>query len=329
MDVRLRRFLCMAAGVAGLAVASQAALAQTYPSKPITMNVPFAAGGSTDVIGRILAERMKVMLGQPVIVENVTGAGGTIGVTRAVRAAPDGYTISLGQNGSHVITGATYGNLPYDLLNDFEPVSLLVISPFVITSKKDVPAGDLKGLVAYLKANPGRTVGNAGMGSITHVAGLVFQNVTGTKLQFVPYRGTGPAMQDLVAGQIDMMIGDPITGMPQVRAGLLKIYGVASDTRLPSAPDVPTVDEAGLPDYHISLWHGLWVPKGTPQPVIAKLNEAVLDALADPATRAKLAQAGQEVFPRERQNPDALRSLQKAEIGKWWPLIKASGFKVE
>jgi tripartite-type tricarboxylate transporter receptor subunit TctC len=319
----------MAAGTLAMAITSQAALAQTYPSKPITMNVPFAAGGSTDVIGRILAERMKITLGQPVIVENVTGAGGTIGVTRAVRAAPDGYTISLGQNGSHVITGATYGNLSYDLVTDFEPVSLLVISPFVITSKKDLPATDLKGLIAYLKANPGRTVGNAGMGSITHVAGLVFQSVTETKLQFVPYRGTGPAMQDLVAGQIDMMIGDPITGMPQVRAGLLKIYGVASDTRLPSAPDVPTVDEAGLPNYHISLWHGLWVPKGTPQPVIAKLHEAVLDALADPATRAKLAQAGQEVFPRERLTPEALRNLQKVEIEKWWPIIRASGFKVE
>jgi tripartite-type tricarboxylate transporter receptor subunit TctC len=303
--------------------------AQSYPSRPITMLVGYAVGGPSDTIARIMAERMKAALGQPVIVENVTGAGGTIGVTRAVRAAPDGYTISLGQNGSHVITGATYGNLSYDLVTDFEPVSLLVISPFVITSKKDLPATDLKGLIAYLKANPGRTVGNAGMGSITHVAGLVFQSVTETKLQFVPYRGTGPAMQDLVAGQIDMMIGDPITGMPQVRAGLLKIYGVASDTRLPSAPDVPTVDEAGLPNYHISLWHGLWVPKGTPQPVIAKLHEAVLDALADPATRAKLAQAGQEVFPRERLTPEALRNLQKVEIEKWWPIIRASGFKVE
>jgi tripartite-type tricarboxylate transporter receptor subunit TctC len=329
MGAQRRRFLRMGVATAALTLTSLAASAQTYPSKPITMNVPFAAGGSTDVIGRILAERMKVALGQPVIVENVTGAGGTIGVTRAVRAAPDGYTISLGQNGSHVITGATYGNLPYDLLADFEPVSLLVISPFVITATKSTPASNLRELIAHLKANPGRTVGNAGMGSITHVAGLVFQNVTETKLQFVPYRGTGPAMQDLVAGQIEMMIGDPITGMPQVRAGLLKIYGVASDTRLPSAPEVPTVDEAGLPGYHISLWHGLWVPKGTPQPIIAKLHEAVLDALADPATRAKLAQAGQEVFPREQQNPDALRSLQKAEIEKWWPIIKASGFKVE
>jgi tripartite-type tricarboxylate transporter receptor subunit TctC len=329
MEFPRRRFLHMAAGAAALTVASQAALAQTYPAKPITMIVPFAAGGSTDVIGRILAERMRVSLGQTIIIENATGAGGTIGVGRAVRAAPDGYTISLGQNGSHVITGATYGNLSYNLLTDFEPVSLLVISPFVITATKATPANDLKGLIAYLKANPGRTVGNAGMGSITHVAGLVFQSVTGTQLQFVPYRGTGPAMQDLVAGQIDMMIGDPITGMPHVRAGLLKIYGVASDTRLPSAPEVPTVDEAGLPSFHISLWHGLWVPKGTPKPIIAKLHEAVLDALADPATRAKLAHAGQEIFPRDQQTPEALASLQKADIEKWWPIIKASGFKVE
>jgi tripartite-type tricarboxylate transporter receptor subunit TctC len=329
MEFPRRRFLHMAAGAAALAVASQAASAQIYPSKPITMIVPFAAGGSTDVIGRILAERMRVSLGQTVIIENATGAGGTIGVTRAVRAAPDGYTISIGQNGSHVITGATYANLPYNLVTDFEPVSLLVISPFVITATKATPANDLKGLIAYLKANPGRTVGNAGMGSITHVAGLVFQSVTGTQLQFVPYRGTGPAMQDLVAGQIDMMIGDPITGMPQVRAGALKIYGVASDTRLPSAPEVPTVDEAGLPGFHISLWHGLWVPKGTPKAIIARLHEAVLDALADPATRAKLAQAGQEIFPRDQQTPEALASLQKADIEKWWPIIKASGFKVE
>ena len=326
-----RRFLPFAcAFVAISSVAwSLSAGAQTYPSKPITMNVPFAAGGSTDVIGRILAERMKVTLGQTVIVENVTGAGGTIGVGRAAHAAPDGYTISLGQNGSHVITGATYGNLSYNLLTDFEPVSLLVISPFVITATKTTPANNLKELIAYLKANPGRTVGNAGMGSITHVAGMVFQNMTGTDLQFVPYRGTGPGMQDLVAGQINMMIGDSITGMPSVRAGMLKIYGVASDTRLPSAPDVPTVDEAGLPGYHISLWHGLWVPKGTPKPIIAKLQEAVIDALADPGTKAKLAQAGQEIFPRERQNPDALHALQKSDIEKWWPIIKASNFKVE
>jgi tripartite-type tricarboxylate transporter receptor subunit TctC len=324
-----RQLLRLAAAGAALLAASLSASAQTYPAKPITMIVPFAAGGSTDVIGRILAERMRTSLGQTVIVENVTGAGGTIGVTRAVRAAPDGYTISLGQNGSHVITGATYSNLSYDLRSDFEPVSLLVIAPFVIVAKKATPPDDLKSLVAWLKANPGRTVGNAGQGSITHVAGLVFQNSIAANLQFVPYRGTGPAMQDLVAGQIDMMIADPITSLPQARGGTIKIYGVAAETRLSGAPDVPTVDQAGLPGFHMSLWHGLWVPKGTPKPVIDRLHAAVLDALGDPATRTKLADAGQEIFPRERQNPAALGALQKAEIEKWWPIIKASGFKVE
>lgn len=328
MTLPRRRFLHLVAAAAALA-ASHSASAQTYPSKPITMIVPFAAGGSTDVIGRIMAERMRTSLGQTVIVENVTGAGGTIGVGRAVRATPDGYTIILGQNGSHVITGATYGNLPYNLLTDFEPISLAVVAPFVIVAKKATPPDDLKSLVAWLKANPGKTVGNAGQGSITHVAGLVFQNVIGANMQFVPYRGTGPSMQDLVAGQIDMMIADPITALPQARGGTIKIYGVAADTRLTRAPDIPTVDEAGLPGFHMSLWHGLWAPKGTAKPVIDRLHAAVLDALADPATQAKLADAGQEIFPRDRQNPAALGSLQKAEIEKWWPIIKASGFKVE
>jgi tripartite-type tricarboxylate transporter receptor subunit TctC len=322
MRLARRRFLHLTAAAAALPALSRPAFAQAYPSKPITIVVPFAAGGSTDVIGRIMAERMRVTLGQTLIVENATGAGGTIGVARAVRAAPDGYTISLGQNGSHVITGATYNNLSYDLLNDFEPVSLLVISPFVIVAKKTVPPNDLKGLIAWLKENPDKvTIGNAGQGSITHVAGLVFQNATGTRLQSVPYRGTGPAMQDLVAGQI--------TALPQARAGTIKIYGVASDTRLPSAPDVPTVDEAGLPGYHISLWHGFWVPRGAPKPIIERIQAATVDALADPGTRAKLAEAGQEIFPRERQTPEALRTLQKADIEKWWPIIKAGNIKME
>ena len=333
MKLPRRRFLHLTAGALAWPAVSRAAFAQTYPSKPITVIVPFAAGGSTDVIGRILAERMRVSLGQTVIIENVTGAGGTLGVGRAVRAAPDGYTISLGQNGSHVITGATYNNLSYDLLTDFEPVSLLVISPFVITAnRKSVPANNLQELIGWLKANPGKvTIGNAGQGSITHVAGLVFQDATGTKLQSVPYRGTGPAMLDLVAGQIDMMISDPITAMPQARSGgPIKVYAVASGTRQKlSAPEVPTVDEAGLPGFHISLWHGFWVPKGTPKPIVTRINAAVVDALADPATQAKLAEAGQEIFPREQQTPEALRALQKSDIEKWWPIIKAGNFKVE
>jgi tripartite-type tricarboxylate transporter receptor subunit TctC len=324
-----RKFLQLAASAVALPAVARSASAQAYPSKPITIVVPFAAGGPTDTIARLLGERFRASLGQTVIVENATGAGGTIGAGRVARAAPDGYTISLGQNGSHVITGATYTNLPYDLLNDFEPLSLLCIAPFVIVAKKTVPANDLKGFIAWLKANPDRTVGTAGQGSISHVCGLVFQNVTGTRLQFVPYRGTAPAMQDLVAGQIDMMISDPVTSMPQVRGGNIKIYGVAADTRLPSAPDVPTVDEAGLPGYHVALWHGLWLPKGTPKPIIATLNAAVVGALADPAVRGKLADLGQDIYPRERQTPEALGALQKADIEKWWPIIKAGNIKVE
>jgi tripartite-type tricarboxylate transporter receptor subunit TctC len=324
-----RKFLQLAAGAVALPAAARSAFAQAYPTKPITIVVPFAAGGPTDTIARLLAERLRVSLGQTVIVESATGAGGTIGVGRAARAAPDGYTISLGQNGSHVVTGATYSNLPYDLLNDFEPLSLLCIAPFVVVAKKTVPANDLKGFIAWLKANPDRTVGTAGQGSISHVCGLIFQNVTGSRLQFVPYRGTAPAMQDLVAGQIDMMISDPVTSMPQVRGGNIKIFGVTADTRLPSAPDVPTVDEAGLPGYHVALWHGLWMPKGTPKPIMTTLNAAVVGALADPAVRARLADLGQDIYPREQQTPEALGALQKAEIAKWWPIIKAGNIKVE
>jgi len=324
-----RKFLQLAAGAVALPAVARSAFAQAYPTKPITIVVPFAAGGPTDTIARLLAERLRVSLGQTVIVESATGAGGTIGVGRAARAAPDGYTISLGQNGSHVVTGATYTNLPYDLLNDFEPLSLLCIAPFVVVAKKTVPANDLKEFIAWLQANPNRTVGTAGQGSISHVCGLIFQNVTGSRLQFVPYRGTAPAMQDLVAGQIDMMISDPVTSMPQVRGGNIKIFGVAADTRLPSAPDVPTVDEAGLPGYHVALWHGLWMPKGTPKPITTTLSAAVMGALADPAVRGKLADLGQDIYPRERQTPEALGALQKAEIAKWWPIIKAGNIKVE
>jgi len=330
MHLPRRKFLSLVSAAVASPALSRGAHAQAYPSKAITIVVPFAAGGSTDVIGRIMAERMRASLGQTLIVENTTGAGGTLGVARAVRAAPDGYTISLGQNGSHVITGATYNNLSYDLLNDLDPVSLLVISPFVIAAKKTVPANNLKELIAWLKDNPGKvTVGNAGQGSITHVAGLIFQNMTQTKLQFVPYRGTGPAMQDLVAGQIDMMVADPITAMPQARAGTVKVFAVASDTRQPHAPELPTAEEAGLPGYHISLWHGFWMPKGTPKPIIERLHAATVEALADPATRQKLADAGQAIFPREQQTPEALHTLQKAEIEKWWPIIKEGNIKVD
>jgi tripartite-type tricarboxylate transporter receptor subunit TctC len=317
--------MAFALALAGIGSAS----AQPYPSRPITMVVPYAAGGVTDTIGRVMAERMKSSLGHPVIVEDVTGAGGTIAVGRVARAAPDGYTLSLGHNGSHVVTGATYA-LQYDLLNDFLPVALLSIGPSVLVAKKTIPANDLKGLIAWLKANPDKvSAGTGGNGSIAHVAGVLFRTETGTRFQFVPYRGIAPAIQDLVAGQIDMAISDPVASMPQVRAGTIKAFGVTSTTRLLSAPDIPTLDEAGLPGFDISLWHGLWLPKGTPKTIVAKLNAAVMDALADPAVRARLADLGQEIFPRDRQTPEALGAFQKAEIEKWWPIIRAAGIKAE
>ena len=324
-----RQFLHLAAGAAALPAMCRIAWAQTYPSRPITIVVPYAAGGATDSIGRVMAERMKLSLGQPVIVENVTGAGGTIAVGRVARAAPDGYTLGLGSNGSHVVTGATYA-LQYDLLNDFEPVALLSTGPFVLVAKKTMLANDLKGLIAWLKANPGKaSVGTGGNGSIAHVTGAFFQRETGTLLQFVPYRGIAPAIQDVVAGQIDMSISDPVVSMPQVRAGTIKAYGVTTRTRLLSAPDIPTLNEAGLPGFDIAQWHGLWLPKGTPKNITAKLNAAAVDALGDPKVRARLADLGQEIFPRDRQTPEALGAFQRAEIEKWWPIIKAAGIKAE
>ena len=328
--MKRRQFLHLAAGAAAAPYVSRSAFAQAYPSKPITLIVPYAAGGPTDSIARVLAERMRSSLGQTIVIENTTGAGGTIAVGRLARSTPDGYTIGIGQNGSHVVTGATYSKLPYDLLNDFEPLTLLTDAPFFLAGKKTMPADDLKSLIAWMKANPGKaTLGNGGNGSITHICGLVFLDLTGTRAQVVPYRGNAPAMQDLVAGQIDIMVADPVTGVPQATSGNIKAYGVTAKTRLSTAPDIPTVDEAGLPGYHVSLWHGLWLPKGVPAPITAKLNDVVVEALADPAVRSKLGALGQEIFPRERQNSKALDSHQRAEIAKWWPIIKAAGIKVD
>jgi tripartite-type tricarboxylate transporter receptor subunit TctC len=324
-----RPFLHLAAGAAALPAVSRFAWAQAYPTRPITIVVPFAAGGGTDVIGRIIAERMRGALGQPVIVEHVVGAAGSIGVGRVARAAPDGYTLDLGQWGTHVLNGAFY-DLQYDLRSDFEPVSLIAGSPLLLVAKKSMPANNLKELIAWLKANPNAaSQGTSGVGGPSHVAGILFQKESATHFQLIPYRGAGPAMQDVAAGQIDMMFDVPATSLSLMRAGAIKAYAVTAKSRLAIAPDIPTVDEAGLPGLHISMWFGLFAPKGTPKAIISKLNAAVMDGLVDPAVRRRLSDLGQEIFPRDQQTPEALGAFQKAEIEKWWPIIKAAGIKAE
>jgi len=329
MNPPRRRFVQLAAGAVALPAVSRSVWAQAYPTRPITIVVAYAAGGTTDIIARMMAERMRVTLGQPVVVENVTGAGGILGVARAARAAPDGYTICLSQNGTHVIAGATYPKLQYDPVRDFAPLSLVATSPFVISARKTIPANDFKGFLDWLKANPGRTFATTGPGSITHIFALMLENMTGIRLQYVPYRGTAPAMQDLIAGQIDILMSDPGLAVPQGRNGSVKVLVVADSKRLPFAPEIATVEEGGLPGYHVALWHGLWMPKDTPKPIIDKLNVAVVDALADPVVQAKLAELGQEIYPRDRQTPEALAAWQKAEIEKWYPIVKAADIRLE
>jgi tripartite-type tricarboxylate transporter receptor subunit TctC len=305
------------------------AAAQAFPSRPVTMIVPLAIGGSTDVIARIVAEGMRSTLGQPVVVENVTGAGGTIGVGRVARAAPDGYTISLGQWGTNMANGAIYP-LQYDIIGDFDPVALIANQPFLIDSRKTMPAKDLKELIGWLKANPDKaTEGNSGIGTPSHVAGILLQNTLGIRWQMVPYRSAGLSMQDLVAGQIDILLDTPAVSLPQVNGGAIKAYAVTAKSRIAVAPDIPTVDEAGLPGFYFSFWHAIWVPKGTPKPVIAKLNEAVVNALADPLVRKRLTDIAQDIFPRDQLTPEALGAFHRAEAEKWWPIIKAAGIKAE
>ena len=306
-----------------------AAPAQVYPSRPITMVVPFAAGGPVDTVARILSEPMRATLGQNIIVENVTGAAGSIGVGRVARAAPDGYTLSIGHWSTHVVNGAIYP-LPYDLLRDLEPIVLLPSNPMIVVSKSAVPAKNLNEFVGWIKANEGKvSAGTAGAGSATHVAGVYFQNVTGTRFQFVPYRGTGPALQDLVAGQIDFIVDQASNSLQHVRDGKIRAYAVTASARLPSAPDIPTVAEAGLPSLDISVWYGLWAPKGTPKEIIAKLNAAAVQALSEPTVRQRFAELGLDMPPRDRPTPEALAAYQKAEIEKWWPVIKGANIKTE
>jgi tripartite-type tricarboxylate transporter receptor subunit TctC len=302
--------------------------AQVYPSRPITMIMPFPAGGPTDTIGRIVTERMRSSLGQPIVIENVTGASGSIAVGRVARATPDGYTLGFGTWSTHVVNGASL-DLHYDLLNDFTPVALITDSPMLLVAKKGMPAKDLTELVAWLKANPNAPLGTPGIGSAGHLAGVLFQNRTGASLQVVPYRGVGPATQDMIAGRIDLMFDLVANSLPQIRAGSVKAYAVLAKNRLGTAPEIPTVDETGLPGLYVSSWQAMWAPKATPQEVVAKLNAAVVDALGDTAVRQRLVAIAQEIPPREQQTPEALGRFHKAEIEKWWPIIKAANIKVE
>lgn len=320
--------LRMLAGAAlALIMPLSLAFAQEYPTRPITIVVPVSAGGPTDAVARTLAERMATALGQPVVVENVTGAAGTIGVGRVERAAPDGYTIGIGLTSTHVFNSVIY-KLPFDIVADLSPISLVATNPQLIVSRNGVPAKTLRELIDWLKANPGRaTLATIGPGSPAHIAGVLFQKITGTRFQFVPYRGGAPGMRDLLAGQIDLMIPQPSLALPLFKAGKIRVYAVTSSERLASAPDVPTVDEAGAPGLHIAIWHGLWAPKGTPAAAIIKLNAAVRTALADPAVRQRFSEMGQEIPGLDQQTPSGLAELQKAEIAKWSPIIKAAGIE--
>ncbi len=324
-----RKVLLAAVALAAAVECIGSATAQTYPSRPITMVVGFQAGGPADTAARILAESMRVSLGQPVIIENVAGASGSIAGSRVARAAGDGYTLIFGNWATHVLNGAVY-SLQYDLLKDFEPVSLLVAESMLIVTRKTMPAKDLGELIAWLKANPDKaSAGTGGTGSYAHLVGVFFQKETGTRFAFIPYRGLGPAMQDLVAGRIDMIFDTSANSLQHVRTGSIKAYAVMAKGRLAEAIDIPTVDEAGLPGFYASNWRAIWAPRGTPKTVIRRLNAAVMDALADPTVRQRLAQFGQEIFPREQQTPEALGALHKAEIEKWWPIIKAANIKVD
>lgn len=313
----------------GLAAMTAEAPAQTFPSRPITVVVPFPAGGPSDTLVRIMGEHMRAALGQPIVVENVPGASGSIAAGRVARAEPDGHTLVLGSWVTHVVNGAVYP-LKYDVVRDFEPVAEVGTNPLLIVAKKSMPANDLKELIGWLRANGDKaTQGITGAGTALHVAGVFFKKKTGTTHPFVPYKGGAPAVQDLVSGQIDMMIDVGANALPQVAAGSIKAYAVTDRRRLAAAPTIPTVDEAGLPGLHVSIWFAFWAPKGTPKNAVGKLNAAVTGALADPGVQKRLTDLGVEIPAREQQTAQALAAYHKAEIARWWPIIKAANIKAD
>ncbi|HZP75609.1 MAG TPA: tripartite tricarboxylate transporter substrate-binding protein [Pseudolabrys sp.] len=320
----------LAAAIAATVMFAQGAAADSYPSRPITMIVPFGAGGPTDVIARIVAQRMSESLGQPVVVENISGAAGTIATGKVVHAPPDGYTLSIGHYGTHAVNALVY-SLPYDLVRDLAPIALLTSSPYLIVSSTKIPATDLKGLIGWLKAHPDQAVASFnGPGSAGQLLSLKFQSITGVHFRFAAYRGGDSAtVPDVLAARLPMKFAQPADSLSFIQSGQMRAYAVTADKRLTASPEVPTVDEAGLPDFHVAVWHGLWVPKGTPQPVIAKLNTAVRDALADAAVRKRLANIGQDIPPAAQQTPEALRAQQQVEIEKWRPIIQAEHIKAD
>ena len=327
MTLPRRRFLHLAAGAAALPVA-RVAKAQTYPSRPITIIVPFPAGGPTDTLARILGDRMKDTLGQPIVIENVTGAGSTIGTTRLVQAPPDGHTLIIGNWTSHVGAGALYP-VKWNVLTDLEPVAPLSASYLMIVGKTALPANNAKELIAWLKANPDKaSVAHVGAGSGAHICGLYFQQKTGTRFPFVPYRGGAPIMQDLVAGQIDLFCAEASQTLPHVRAGKMKAFAVMSKERWAPLPDVPTMAEVGVAGMDISFWHGMWAPKNTPKDVVARINASVVAAFDDTGVQKRIADLGQTIPPRAELTPAALAAFHKSEIDKWWPIIKAANIQV-
>jgi len=303
-----------------------AAQAQNFPTRPITLIAPFPPGGSTDTAARILGERMRQPLGQTVVIENAGGAGGSIALGRVARAAPDGYTIDIGQWDTHV--GNIIYPLNYDLQKDFEPIGLISINPQLMIARKDFPAGDLKGLVAWMKANPGKAT-LVEQTAAAKLSGIQMQQATGTTMLFVPFRGAGPAMQAMLGGQVDLMVLQAAAALPQARAGAVKIIANLSPKRSAAIPDVPTSDESGIPGLYAAGWFGLFGPKGMPKQVVARINAAMVEALADPALKARFSDLGLDVASRELQAPEGLAAFHKAEIDKWWPIIKAAGIKVE
>jgi tripartite-type tricarboxylate transporter receptor subunit TctC len=318
----MKRLIAAAALAAIVGVAG--AQAQGYPSKQITLMVPFPPGGSTDVAARIMAEKMRPILGQPIIIENVGGAGGSIAVGRLARAPADGHTIDIGQWDTHV--GSIIYNINYDLQKDFAPIGLISNNPQLLVARKNLPANRLNELVAWMKEHPGDTK-FVNQNAAAHVTGILMEKATGTKVTYIPYRGAGPAMTDLISGQVDLLVIQGAAALPQVRAGTIKAIANLSPQRSASMPDIPTSDETGVPGLYMSGWFGFFAPKGTPNEAIAKLNSAMTQVLADPAAKAKFSELGLDVASKEQQTPEGLAAFQKAEIDKWWPIIKASGIK--